>query len=51
MYCSILQEGSSVCVLSRVNDDWLYGESNGKYGQFPALFVDHIPSNLPQHTN
>ncbi|XP_023719829.1 SH3 domain-containing protein 19 isoform X3 [Cryptotermes secundus] len=46
-----LQEGASVYVISRINDDWLYGESNGKYGQFPASFVDHIPSILPQHTN
>lgn len=46
-----LKEGSYVYVISRINGDWLYGESNGKFGQFPASFVDHIPSNLPQRTN
>jgi len=50
-YCSIPQAGSSVYVISRINGDWLYGESNGKVGQFPASFVDRIPSNLPQRTN
>jgi hypothetical protein len=46
-----LKAGSSVYVRSRINSDWLYGESNGKVGQFPASFVDRIPSNLPQRTN
>ncbi|KAJ9594444.1 hypothetical protein L9F63_014129, partial [Diploptera punctata] len=45
------QEGASIYVLSKINDDWLYGECSGKKGQFPAGFVDHIPSNLPQHLN
>jgi len=49
LYCLLSQKGSSVYVISRINDDWLYGESGGKCGQFPASFVDHIPSNLPQH--
>ncbi|XP_021925347.1 zinc finger protein 865 isoform X2 [Zootermopsis nevadensis] len=46
-----LREGSSVYVISRINNDWLYGESGGKYGQFPASFASHIPANLPLRTN
>ncbi|XP_069677581.1 SH3 domain-containing protein 19-like isoform X2 [Periplaneta americana] len=46
-----LQEGSSVYVISRIDDDWLYGECGGKYGQFPSAYVDHIPSNLPQRSD
>nr|CAD7405043.1 unnamed protein product [Timema cristinae] len=42
-------EGAAISVLNRVNGDWLYGEYNGKKGQFPASFVDHVPENLPLH--
>lgn len=45
-----LQEGAKVQILSRINNDWLYGEYNGKRGQFPSSFVDTIPSNLPMHS-
>lgn len=36
------QEGDTVRILKRINDDWLYGECNGKRGQFPASFVSSI---------
>lgn len=42
-----LQEGSIVKVMAKIDQDWLYGESNGKLGQFPANFVDHVPRDLP----
>lgn len=45
-----LQEGAKVRLLSRINNDWLYGECNGKRGQFPSTFVDNVPSNLPMHS-
>ncbi|XP_042227594.1 uncharacterized protein B0303.7-like isoform X1 [Homarus americanus] len=43
-----IYEGSAVRVMGRLNDQWLYGESSGKCGQFPANFVDRIPPNLPE---
>ncbi|XP_069170287.1 SH3 domain-containing protein 19 isoform X2 [Procambarus clarkii] len=43
-----IHEGSEVHVIGRLNDQWLYGQCNGKYGQFPGNFVDRIPPNLPQ---
>ncbi|KAJ8678926.1 hypothetical protein QAD02_014713 [Eretmocerus hayati] len=40
------KEGARINVLSRISDEWLYGECNGKKGQFPANFVDKIPSSF-----
>ncbi|KAK3912642.1 SH3 domain-containing protein 19 [Frankliniella fusca] len=45
-----LQEGAQVQLLARIDNDWLYGECNGKQGQFPATFVDNVPSNLPMRS-
>lgn len=45
-----LQEGAQVQLLSRIDNDWLYGECNGKRGQFPATFIDNVPSNLPMRS-
>ncbi|PSN37997.1 hypothetical protein C0J52_13518 [Blattella germanica] len=45
------QEGATIYVTSKINDDWLFGECDGRRGQFPSSFVDRIPSNLPQRTN
>ncbi|KAH8292068.1 hypothetical protein KR054_004425 [Drosophila jambulina] len=42
-----LQENERVTVLYRINEDWLYGEAAGRQGQFPANFIDQVPSNLP----
>ncbi|KAH8374529.1 hypothetical protein KR200_000669 [Drosophila serrata] len=42
-----LQENERVTVLYRINEDWLYGEVAGRQGQFPANFIDQVPSNLP----
>ncbi|XP_022194605.2 abl interactor 1 [Nilaparvata lugens] len=36
------QEGDTVRILKRVNDDWLYGECGGRRGQFPANFVSSL---------
>lgn len=44
------QEGEKVRLISRINKDWLYGECNGKRGQFPSTFVDNVPSSLPMHS-
>ncbi|KAK6641003.1 hypothetical protein RUM44_012702 [Polyplax serrata] len=41
------EEGSVIKVTHRIDQDWLYGECNGKCGQFPANFVDRIPTGLP----
>lgn len=43
-----VHEGNLVQVTGRLNDQWLYGQCNGKWGQFPSNFVDWIPPNLPQ---
>ncbi|KAK7080673.1 hypothetical protein SK128_019266 [Halocaridina rubra] len=43
-----IYENSQVKVLGRLNDEWLYGDCNGKQGQFPANFVDRVPPGLPQ---
>ncbi|XP_014254626.1 SH3 domain-containing protein 19 isoform X1 [Cimex lectularius] len=37
-----LNEGDKVDVIKWINDDWLYGESEGKRGQFPFCFVQDI---------
>ncbi|KAH8315141.1 uncharacterized protein l(3)05822 [Drosophila kikkawai] len=42
-----LQENERVTVLYRINEDWLYGEVAGRQGQFPANFIDQVPSTLP----
>ena len=35
-------------MLSRVDSDWLYGEQDGRRGQFPVNFVNRVPDNLPE---
>lgn len=45
------KEGAVIKVLSRIDQDWLYGECDGKTGQFPANFVDRIPHDLPLRKN
>ncbi|KAH8399240.1 hypothetical protein KR215_005756 [Drosophila sulfurigaster] len=42
-----LRENELVNVLYRINEDWLYGEVNGRQGQFPANFLEYQPENLP----
>ena len=45
-----MQKGDRVKVLSKLNDDWLFGESaGGATGAFPAAFVDRMPHALPLH--
>lgn len=41
------QENDLVTVLYRINEDWLYGEIDGRRGQFPSNFLEYIPDNLP----
>ncbi|XP_024946157.1 SH3 domain-containing protein 19 isoform X2 [Cephus cinctus] len=43
-------EGSRITILSRISDDWLYGECNGKRGQFPANYVHRVSINLPNYS-
>lgn len=45
--CFTLQENEIVNILYRINEDWLYGEVNGRQGQFPANFLEYVPDNLP----
>ncbi|KAM7361152.1 SH3 domain-containing lethal (3) 05822 isoform 1-T3 [Cochliomyia hominivorax] len=42
-----LKENDLVTILHRINEDWLYGEVNGRQGQFPANFLEYVPSNIP----
>ncbi|XP_034933985.1 uncharacterized protein B0303.7 isoform X2 [Chelonus insularis] len=44
------EEGAKITVLSRISDEWLYGEYDGKKGQFPANYVDRVPRDLPQYS-
>ncbi|KAK4871774.1 hypothetical protein RN001_015898 [Aquatica leii] len=41
-----LKPGQSIHVTSRVSEEWLMGESEGKIGQFPSCFVDRVPSTI-----
>ncbi|KAF2905185.1 hypothetical protein ILUMI_00995 [Ignelater luminosus] len=41
-----LKPGQIVRVTGRTSADWLTGESEGRMGQFPANFIDRIPSTL-----
>ncbi|XP_023177047.2 abl interactor 2 isoform X1 [Drosophila hydei] len=42
-----LRENEVVNILYRINEDWLYGEVNGRQGQFPANFLEYVPDNIP----
>lgn len=39
------QQGDTITFLSRVNQDWMEGQCNGKTGIFPAPFVEEVPVN------
>ncbi|KAJ6650950.1 hypothetical protein lerEdw1_001419 [Lerista edwardsae] len=41
------QKGDIIAVLSKVNDEWLEGECNGKVGIFPKAFVEESNGNDP----
>lgn len=41
-----LKAGQSVKVLKKISADWLYGECNGQFGQFPVNFVNRVPKEL-----
>ncbi|KAH0546645.1 SH3 domain-containing protein 19-like isoform X1 [Cotesia glomerata] len=43
------EEGAKIKVLSKISDDWLYGEYQGKKGQFPTNYIDRVPSYLPKY--
>lgn len=38
-----LKPGQIVKIIRKINEDWLFGESNGQCGQFPSVFVDKVP--------
>nr|XP_033325275.1 uncharacterized protein B0303.7-like [Megalopta genalis] len=40
-------EGAKITVLSRLSQDWYYGECNGRKGQFPINYVNRTPCNIP----
>ncbi|KAG7201341.1 hypothetical protein KM043_004111 [Ampulex compressa] len=42
------EEGAKITVLSRLSDEWLYGECGGRKGQFPANYVSKVPFNIPR---
>ncbi|XP_055608608.1 uncharacterized protein LOC129755926 isoform X2 [Uranotaenia lowii] len=43
-----LVENDYVKVMYQITPEWLYGESTtGQRGQFPANFLEYVPSNLP----
>ncbi|XP_011643709.1 uncharacterized protein B0303.7 [Pogonomyrmex barbatus] len=42
------EEGAKITVISRLSEDWLYGEYNGRKGQFPVNYVNRLPRNFSQ---
>ncbi|XP_012531042.2 SH3 domain-containing protein 19 [Monomorium pharaonis] len=40
------EEGAKITVISRISEDWLYGEYNGRKGQFPVNYVNRLPRNI-----
>ncbi|KAK2587228.1 hypothetical protein KPH14_002967 [Odynerus spinipes] len=44
------EEGAKIKVLSRISDDWLYGEYKGRRGQFPTNYVNRIPYSISHST-
>ncbi|XP_050069254.1 uncharacterized protein LOC126557502 [Anopheles maculipalpis] len=43
-----MMENDLVAVLYQITPDWLYGEIDGRRGQFPANFLEYVPQKLPQ---
>ncbi|XP_041762667.1 verprolin isoform X1 [Anopheles merus] len=43
-----IMENDVVAVLYQITPEWLYGEINGRRGQFPANYIEFVPPNLPQ---
>ncbi|XP_052901175.1 SH3 domain-containing protein 19 isoform X1 [Anopheles moucheti] len=43
-----IMENDYVAVLYQITSDWLYGEIDGRKGQFPANYIAYVPPNLPQ---
>ncbi|CAK6951982.1 neutrophil cytosol factor 2-like [Scomber scombrus] len=39
------QQGDTITLLSRINQDWLEGQCKGNTGIFPAPFVEELPVN------
>ncbi|XP_018362454.1 PREDICTED: abl interactor 1 isoform X1 [Trachymyrmex cornetzi] len=40
------EEGAKITVISRISEDWLYGEYNGRRGQFPVNYINRLPRNI-----
>ncbi|XP_058119592.1 SH3 domain-containing protein 19 isoform X2 [Anopheles coustani] len=43
-----IMEHDMVTVLYQITPEWLYGEINGRRGQFPANYIEYVPKNLQQ---
>lgn len=43
-----IMENDLVAVLYQITPEWLYGEIDGRRGQFPANYIEYVPPNLPQ---
>lgn len=43
-----LMENDMVTVLYQITPQWLYGEINGRTGQFPSNYIECVPPNLLQ---
>lgn len=41
-----LKAGCRVKIIKRISDEWVFGESNGASGQFPANYVDRVPTDI-----
>ena len=49
MYPTVLtaQAGDRICILGKVDEQWLFGQCGGNQGSFPASFMDTVPLDLP----
>ena len=36
-----------ITLLSKVSDEWIYGQLDGREGMFPSSFIPHVPESLP----
>lgn len=44
-----LQTGEKIMLLSRVDEEWVFGELAGHIGMLPVSFVNSNPDSLPPH--
>lgn len=41
-----IKAGQAIRVTRKISADWLYGECDGRQGQFPTNYVDRVPDSI-----